>query len=412
MNIACKVLMGVLLGIMALAADKAPSPNWPQWQGPRRDNFSTDTGLLKKWPDGGPPLVWKATGMGRGYSGVAIADGKIYTMGDIDGSSCVIALDSGGKILWTSKIGPDTGNKNYPGTRSTPTIDGDKLYVLTQGGDVACVNAADGNVVWRRNLINEFAGEMVTQWGYCECVLVDDNKVICNPGSKDGAFLALDKNTGDQVWRNKEITDKGSYSSFILATIGGQKQYIKLDHMRLAALKPEDGSILWQALRHRGGQTVPTPIVRGNDIWVTSGGGGSELYHVDVKDGKFSASKVYANDYSDNHSGDVVVGDYIYGCAENGVLKCMRWADGKEMWTAHDTDKASITAADGRLYLRDEKKTMYLIEATPESFKLISRFDPPDRAKGVPNWSHPIVCGGFLYLRDQDVLLCYDVRQK
>ena len=410
MNNTCKVLFGAMLGVLAMGAEKA---NWPQWQGPNRDNLSTDTGLLKEWPKGGPPLAWKATGLGRGYSSVAIADGKIYTMGTIDGASCVVALDDGGKNLWTAKIGPENGNfGGYPGTRSTPTVAGDKAYAMTQSGDLACVNVADGKIVWQKNMTKDFGGEMMSMWGYSESVLVDGDNVICTPGSKQGAFLALDKNTGAIIWRTKEITDKASYSSFVVATIAGQKQYVKLTDKRVVALKPEDGSVLWQMPRTGATAVIPTPIVRGDDVWVTSGyNAGSQLFHVSAEGGKLTAKQVYANKFCDKHGGDVLVGDYIYGCSERGILTCMKWADGQETWTKPDLGLGSITAADGRLYFRDEKKNMYLIDTASDTCKIISQFPQPDHVKG-DIWAHPVVCGGFLYLRDGDILLCYDVHQK
>jgi outer membrane protein assembly factor BamB len=224
----------LLMGAWSWAAQPA---EWPQWQGPNRDNLSTDTGLLQKWPEAGPPLAWKQTGLGRGYSSVAIAGGHIYTMGDIDGNACIIALDMTGKHLWSAKIGPAAPDgKNYPGTRATPTVDGQVVFGLSQMGDLGCVNVADGSIVWTKNLIKDFQGEMMSSWGYSESVLVDGDNVICMPGGDAGAFLALNKKDGQQVWRNAKNTDKASYSSFVLATICGQKQYVKLTAKSLLAL--------------------------------------------------------------------------------------------------------------------------------------------------------------------------------
>ena len=419
------------LGTWSWAAQPAvPSAQWPQWQGPTRDNISTDTGLLQKWPEGGPPLLWKATGLGRGYSSVAIAGGHIYTMGDLNGSSCIVALDMDGKNLWSTAIGP-TAKVDYPGTRSTPAIDGDLAFGLTQGGEIGCVSLADHKLLWHKNMVTDFGGDIMNGWGYSESVLVDGDNVICTPGwpseakskkrgkaapaaVKSGTVMALNKKTGEFVWRTTSLMDKASYSSLTVAQIAGQRQYVGQTDSHVFGINPADGTILWQVDRaaQKAAAVVPTPIVRGDDVWVSCGYGiGTNLFHISNAGGHFKAEPVYAShDLCDKHGSDVLVGDYVYGTTDPGFIKCLSFATGKEAWKTPGPLGAFVVAG-SQLYFRGEKGTVCLLEATPTAYKVISQFEQPDRSEDLA-WAHPVVCGGKLYLRDEEILLCYDLRAK
>ena len=394
---------------------KATISSWPQWQGPDRTNVSSETGLLQKWPDAGPPLVWEVKGMGGGFSGVSIAGGHIYSMGDIDNASCVFALEQEtGKKIWSTKLGAAVGGNGYPGTRGTPTVDGELVYAMNQFGDIACVEAATGKVVWNKSMTADFGGKMMSKWGYAESLLVDGGNVICTPGGPDGTIIALDKKTGQPVWRSKGLTDSAAYSSLIIEEIGGVRQYIGLTSAHVFGISAADGGLLWEAARIGKTAVIPTPVYHDNDVFVTSDyGAGAQLFHISADAGKLSAAQAYTvKDFSVHHGGVVLVGDYIYGSSDPGILKCLRFKDGKEMWKDREPGKGAITAADNRLYFRNESTgTMYLIEITPDAYKLVSQFDQPDRS-AAKAWPHPVICGGKLYLRDEDVLLCYDVKTK
>jgi outer membrane protein assembly factor BamB len=395
--------------------------DWPQFRGPQRNGISTETGLLKQWPEGGPKLQWTAKGLGTGYSGISVAGGRIYTMGDGEDASYLHALDEAtGKIVWSVKVGAtggDGGNK-YPGTRCTPTVDGSTVYTLGQWGDLVAVATATGKEVWRKNLMKDLGGKMMSQWNYSESPLVDGNNVICCPGGADGTMVALNKQTGALVWRTKDWTDKASYSSVVVATIGGLRQYVQLTDAHVVGVQPADGKVLWKAPRAGKVAVIPNPIVDGNLVYVASGYGiGCNLFRVDSAGGKFTAEQVYASKDMVNHHGGVVkVGDNVFGFSDgNGWV----WQDLKTGQTVFKADqrkflgKGSVTAADGMLYLRAEGKTgtVVLLDGTVAEWKEKGRFEQPERSD-KSSWPHPVIANGRLYLRDWEVLLAYDVKQR
>jgi outer membrane protein assembly factor BamB len=410
-NVMAWALVLTLLSVVARAADE-----WPQFRGANYDDISADTGLMKQWPSQGPPLAWKITGIGLGYSGVSIGKGRIYTMGDIkDSGSFVYALnEADGKILWSAKVGDAGAPGGYAGPRCTPTIDGDLLFVLNQLGDLVCFQTADGKEVWRKSMKSDFAGKMMSGWGYSESPLVDGPNVICTPGGAEGAVVALDKKTGRLVWRNKDVRDPAAYSSLLPVEFGGVRQYIQLTGLSVFAVAAADGRLLWQAPRKGQTAVITTPIFKDGIVFVTSGYKiGCNAFQVTAANGKFTAKELYANKEMTNHHGGVVlVGDCFYGFSDdNKKLKCMELKTGKVVWEDSCVGKGSLTCADGRLYVRSEsgKGTMALVEAASAGYKETGRFDQPERSN-KSSWPHPVVCGGKLYLRDQDLLLCYKVK--
>ncbi len=397
---------------VANAADVA-SNDWPSFRGPNRDDVSQETGLLKQWPAEGPALAWKAEGIGRGYSSVSVAGGKIFTMGDKEGSSHVYALDMSGKIVWDAKVGKPGGN--YDGTRSTPTVDGNFVYSLGQFADLVCLQAADGKEVWRKNIERDFGGKMMSGWNFSESVLIDGDLLVCTPGGAKGTMLALDKKTGEMKWQTSEITDSAAYSSVIPADIGGVHQYIQLTAANVFGVDAKNGKVLWKAARKGSTAVIPTPIYFDNHVFVTSGYNiGCNCFKIDGKGGAFTATEVYASkEMIDHHGGVLRVGENLYGHSDNGGWKCMEMKTGKVLWKNPGVGKGSCTYADGHLYLRSEAGTgrIALVEASPVAYKQTGEFNQPNRS-GDHSWPHPVVSGGKLYIRDQDVLLCYDVKAK
>ena len=390
--------------------------DWPQWQGAARDNISTETGLLKQWPAEGPKLAWKTPGLGGGFSGVSVSLGRIYTMGDAADACYLRALDAAtGKILWSTKVGEPKGGSGHPGPRCTPTVDGTQIFALGQFGDLICVEAAAGRVRWRKNMLTDFQGMMAkTNWGYAESPLVDGNQLIVTPGGPSGTMAALDKNTGAVIWRTKEWTDNAFYVSSLFATIGGVRQIVQLTDQHVGGVDPATGKMLWLAVREGRTAIVTTPVVDGNLVFVTSGYGvGCHCFQVDHVAGKFTAKELYAKKEMDNqHGGVAKVGANIYGYADKAGWTCLEMSTGRVLWADKSKlGKGSLSCADGMLYLRLENGpgTVVLIDASPAGWQEKGRFDQPDRSK--PNsWPHPVIANGRLYLRDQDTLLCYDVK--
>jgi outer membrane protein assembly factor BamB len=411
------ILAGI--GFVAAAEGAHQSAAWSQWRGPKRDGKSAETGLLKQWPNGGPPLAWTARGIGSGYAGVAVVGGRIYTAGEEGDSSYVYALEEdGGKQIWKARLGKtgQVGRQATAGPRSTPTVDGDLVFALGQFGDLVCVQAADGKEVWRKHLTNDFGGKLQA-WGFSESVLVDGDRLICTPGGDKGTLAALDKRTGQTLWQSKDWTDNTQYASPIVVEHGGVRQYIQLTQKSLAGVRADDGTVLWKAPWPGQVAVIPTPIFHDGHVYVTSGYGvGCGLFKINAEGGKFTAQNVYATKDIINHHGGVILHEgKVYGHSDGTGWTCQDFKSGQVAWAEKGLGKGSIGYADGCFYLREEGgrggSAIALIEATPGSFKEKGRFRQPERSSG-PAWPHPVIAGGKLYIRDQDVLLCYDVKAK
>lgn len=411
----------IIFSILPMSVLRA-ADDWPQWRGPNRDGHSPDKNLLRDWPAAGPKLLWQAPGMGIGYTNVSVVGDRIFLMGDKDGSSQVIAVSrADGKILWEAKVGKAgaPGWGGFAGPRCTPTVDGDLVFAVGQYGEVACLEAASGKEVWHKDYTQDFGVDLhedLPEWGFCGMPLVDGEQVILVPGGKKGDLVALNKKTGELIWQSKDFTDSIHYSSPIVAEIGGVRQYIQLTEKSVAGIAAKDGSLLWRAKRNGKVAVIPTPIYHDGYVYVCSGYDiGDNLFKITAADGKFTAEQVYADKTMKNqHGGVVLVGKYLYGYSDGKGWVCQNFETGKAVWVEKDKlGKGSITYADGMLYLRDEagKGTIVLIEATADGWKEHGRFDQPERTD-KNSWPHPVVIGGKLYIRDQDVLLCFDVSEK
>jgi outer membrane protein assembly factor BamB len=412
----------VLLAALLLPGDPglwAGSFDSPQWRGAHRDATSAETGLLKDWPKDGPPLAWKATGLGAGYSEVSVAGGRIYTMSERPNpdkpkkpvETFVLALDEAdGKELWATPTGPRYGDG---GPRSTPTVDGDRVYALDPHGDLLCLEAATGKVVWSKNLPKDFGGE-VGGWHYSESVLIDGDRLICTPGGKTATLVALDKKSGDTVWKCEvpKGGDRAEYSSVVVADVGGQKQYIQFLHGGVVGVKASDGTFLWRYDHPANGTAnCSTPVYHDGRVFAASAygqGGGQARVPGDAARSK--AEEVYfVKEMQNHHGGMVLVDGYLYG-EGGGQLYCVDFKTGEIMWHERQPGKGSIAYADGRLYYRSEGGPVTLVEANPKKYVERGRFETPKGGSG-PAWAHPVLANGKLYLRHADVLFCYDVKQ-
>ena len=399
-----------LLGTAAYAAD------WPQWRGPDRTGISRESGLLKSWPADGPKLAWKAMGIGQGHSAPAICKGRVYGMGLVGDDEVVWALDERtGKAIWHTRIAAGTelqASQGGNGPRATPTVDGDQIYTLGVSGDLLCLNSADGRLLWKKNLVNDFGGH-VPAWGYSESPLVDGNRVIATPGGRNATMVALNKATGEVIWKS-QVADGSNvaYSSSIVADVDGRKEYIQFLAGGVVGIAAQDGKLLWRydAPANRQGINCSTPIYRDHLVFAASAyGNGGGLARLATSAGEVKAEEVYFTKQMQNHHGGVVLlGDYLYGF-DNSNLTCIEFQTGKIMWTNRSVGKGSVTYADGFLYARSEQGPVALVEANPKEYVEKGRFDQPDRSR-ANSWPYPVVANGRLYLRDQDVLLCYDVK--
>lgn len=385
--------------------------DWPQWRGRHRDGLSRETGLLKAWPEGGPKLKWATREVGVGYGGPALVGPRLYLVGDLSDGCYVLALErSSGQRIWKTRVGPPGGNSTYPGTRATPTIDGDLLITMTQHGDVVCLELPEGRLRWQKNLERDLGG-VRPMWHFGESPLVDGDRVICTPGGPQGTLAALDKRTGTVLWRSRGITNPPAYSSVILAECAGVRQYVQLTAQNVFGVEPQSGAPLWNVPREGVRAVVPTPVSAGNFVYVTSGYGlGGHLYRIEKNAAACSATQVYASKAIVNHHGGAIkLGDHLYGHSDGAGWTCQNFQTGQVVWQERGIGKGSITYADGHFYCRCEDGPVALIEATPEGYREKGRFRQPERSSKKA-WPHPVIAGGCLYLRDQELLLCYDLQ--
>ncbi|HEX5109998.1 MAG TPA: PQQ-binding-like beta-propeller repeat protein [Vicinamibacterales bacterium] len=408
------IVLAVLFGAGSMLTGQAPAAgDWPQWRGPERSGVSRETGLLKQWPKGGPPLAWSAADLGAGYGSVAVAGSRVFVQGMRGRDSIVTSLNrADGKVAWSKVIGQARENDRGSGPRSTPTVDGDTLYVLTENGDLAALRVSDGTRIWQQNILANFRGGN-PNWLVSESPLVDGNLVIVSPGGRGAGVVALDKTSGKTVWVSKELNDEAGYSSAVVADVQGVRTIMTLTSEAGVGLRASDGKLMWH-YRQVANQTanIATPVYSDSKVFYSSayGTGGALLALRADGAGQVKAQEVYfTRDMQNHHGGVVLVNGYLYGF-NNAILTCLEFASGKPMWRDRSVGKGAVTAADGNLYVLSEDNVVGLVEATPAGYREKGRFTIRDQ--GLPSWAHPVVSGGHLYIRNQAVLASYDVRAK
>ena len=422
-------LAAVLLGMAAWAgAPRAMAADWPQWQGPERNAISRERGLLQEWPKEGPRLAWKITGLGGGPSTPSIAAGRIFGMSHRGADEVVWAIsEADGAPLWVTRLGPvfrqDKWEQAAEGPGSTPTVDGERLYVVGLGGGVSCLQVRDGKVLWTRSLTDDFGGG-VPVWSYRESPLVDGDKVIVTPGGKDATLAALDKLTGKTIWKSQVPgSPRAAYSSAIALDFEGQRQYVQMTARALVGVAASDGRFLWRYDRpaNPNGINVSTPIHHQGHVFAASayGAGGGLVKLGRSASGAITAEEVYFTPKMQNHHGGMIVHEgTLYGANggnSGGFLLGLDFLTGEVRWderaTGRRVPKGSVAMADGRLYYRTEEGPVLLIEPSPKEYLERGRFEQPDRSD-KPAWAHPVIANGKLYIRDQDMLLAYDIKAK
>lgn len=404
-------LLTVTLSLTLQAAD------WPQWRGPNRDGISQDTGLLQEWPEGGPKLRWKRTDIGTGYSTPAVAGGKVFVQTTKDKDEFALCLDEAtGKDVWKTRIGDVGGGvgNSWPGTRSTPTIDGDRAYCLSSKGQFVCLGTGDGKEKWKKDFVKDLSGVVGAEqfsWAYCESVLVDGDLVICTPGGKDAALAALNKMTGEVVWKCAlDKSDNAEYSSIVSVAVGNGKQYVGFLRSGLVGVDAKTGKVLWKYEKIADqGANIMTPVVYQDKVFASSSRGGGALLELAAAGDPKEA--YHDKQLGTSIGGAVLVDGHLYGSTTSGGLYCAEFATGKKKWEEGSIGGASICFADGRVYVRRYSNgEIVLVEPNTKEFVEKGRVKQPDRSTFAA-WPHPIVANGGLYVRDHDTLVCWDVKK-
>ena len=407
----------VLLATVSIHAVRVPPSEaeepagWPEFHGPRRTNLSPETGLLARWPEGGPPLAWKYTGCGVGYANVSIAEGMIFTSGNADELEMVSALDLSGRPLWRSPSGP-AWRRATPGSRSTPTYDDGAVYVLNPNGRVAAFDARTGRTLWNVDLVERFEARGGV-WGMTENLIVEDGKVYCMPGGAKGRVVALDQQTGETVWANTEIEHTAAYCSPTVVTHRGVRQWISMTQRSVVSVDVETGELLWSVpFPPRAPQNALTPIYHDGHVFVASGHrtGGSLLRIAD--DSREATVVWHRRDLDNCHSGSILLDGKLFGAAcRNGGKQfyCVDFLSGETLQADHTLGKVGLTYADGMIYALGYQGAVSLLEVRPRGFEIVSRFELP-RMPANTYLAHPVICGGRLYIRCDDDLYAFDIR--
>ena len=461
----------LVLRLVAFLGTPLAAEDWPQFLGPRRDGICRETGLVRHWPQGGPPVVWSVNRLGEGFSSVAIRQGRLYTMGDLNGREHVLCLSTrNGRVLWSveptgaarrlarrvasywqrldangngqlEKAEWETQLPEAPryfaahppsqkgvlaksdlrrflggfrtdvgdGPRGTPTIDGDRLYVEGGQGDVSCLEIATGKTLWHVQLVDDLGGTVPVR-GYSESLLIVGNHVLVTPGGPGGTVVALKKDSGKVAWRSRGLVVGAEHCSPVLATINGIPQIIQFAKKGLYGLHRDSGMLLWQYTRTSNDfANCMTPVVEGPLVFSsTAYGTGGALIRIDNIGRRQIVREVYFEPKMANHHGGVLkYGDYLYGFG-NGGLICMHFRTGRIAWRSRSVGKGSLLIADGLLLLVGERHQVALALATPKAYIEKGRFTLPDL--GRPSWPYPVISDGRLYLRNMQQLTVRDLR--
>lgn len=403
-------VLALLITVALQAAD------WPQWRGPNRDGISQDTGLLQEWPEGGPKQRWMRTDIGSGYSTPVVVGGKVFVQTTRGKEEFALCLDEKtGKDVWKEKIGDlyEIPGNAWPGTRATPTVDGDRAYCLSSKGQLVCLGLADGKAKWTKDLMKDLGGVVGLKdanWAYCESPLIDGDLVICTPGGKDAAFAALNKMSGEVVWKTAlEKSDNAEYSSLMPIEVGNGKQYVGFLRSGLVGIEAKTGKLLWKYEKITDmASNIMTPVVYQDKVFASSSRGGGALLELAASG---NPKEVYHEQaLGTSIGGAVLVDGHLYGTAGTS-LYCVELATGKKKWDESSIGGASICFADGRLYVRRYSTgEIVLVEPSPKEYVEKGRVKQENRSKFAA-WPHPIVANGGLYVRDHDTLVCWDVKK-
>ncbi|WP_437194100.1 PQQ-binding-like beta-propeller repeat protein [Planctomicrobium sp. SH527] len=398
--------------------------NWPQWRGENRDGKAVEPGLKLDWEKSPPSHLWTIEGMGNGYASVSIVNNHLFTTGNFPEGQAVVCINlATNKPAWRTLVTSGKPRHDYEGSRCTPTIDGDRLYVVSSDGGISCLKVDNGELLWSRKFQDDFGGELMSGWGFSESPLVDGDKVLCTPGGNDAAMVALDKVTGKEIWRTAvpyqgDRGKKGAgYSSIVISEAGGVRQYVQLIGHGLIGVRAEDGKLLWGYDKVANAvANIPTPICKGDFVFASTGyqTGACLLKITKAKKDEVKATEVYfldAKTFQNHHGGMILDGDYVYAGHQHGkgIPICIHLPTGKIRWGGRvrpvGEGSAAITQVNDQLIFRYQDGTLALIKATESEYVPQGSFEPVFQER--ESWAHPVVAGGKLYLREQDKLMCY-----
>ena len=402
-----KIYLNILLAGICLTAS---AQDVVQWRGANRDGIYNESGLMKKWPDGGPKLLWHFDELGDGHTSAAVTSKAIFTTGMINGMGNIFSFDLSGKLLWKKEYGKEWA-ESHNGVRSTPLIVRDKLYFVSAYGQLFCMSTADGKTLWTIDLMKQYGAPNI-KWGITENLLFDGNLLYCTPGGPDAAMVALDINTGKEVWKSKGIGESSAYCSPMIVKLQNKKVLVNILQLSIVGFDASTGAVLWKHPFVMRPDVHPnTPIYKDGYLFCTSGYGLGSVMLKLAADGN-SVTEVWKDATCDPKMGGVVVlKDRIYGSGDrNRKFWCLDWKTGKELFSIKELSPANIIANEGLLYVYAETGTVNLVEPKADGFNIISTFPVPLGAN--THWAHLVIKDKKLYVRHGTSLMVYDIAAK
>lgn len=406
------VILVVGIAMLAPLVEGVEAYSWPQFHGPLRNNVSLETGLMKSWPQGGPELLWTARGLGHGFSSMSIRDGMICTVGNVGKDTVITALGLDGKPLWSRSNGP-AWTAAWPGSRSTPTFDGDRLYHQSPLGNIVCLKAKTGDVLWEKNILRAVKSKNST-WGLAESLLIDGDRLISCPGGPETSMVALSKHNGEFIWKAPSIDQLAGYCSPVVIDYAGLRIVVSMTAKALIGVNIKNGKLLWRVKNESyADENIMAPIFHNGCLFISTLKAGSVKWKLVSKAGKIELKELWRNKELDNHHGGMVLlGEYLYGSGgfrNANQWVCLDWETGQILQMEKGVGKGSLTSAGGMLYTLNTERRMGLVRATPTKIELISSFMIPPGGEGK-SWAHPVVCNGRLYVRHSDFMYAYKIR--
>lgn len=412
-----------LVGLVTIGSSQVRAEDWPTFRGASRTGVSTETGLLDSWPKDGPKLLWQAKGAGNGYSSPAVAAGRVYTMGDHDGSEFVSCFDgNSGKLVWEKEIGEAWNghprNPTWNGSRGTPTVDGDRVYVVHATGILVCLNAADGKINWQKNMKSDFGGKKHDSWGYGESPTIDGSLLLCTPGGNQATVVALDKVTGETKWTCANPKDAGAgHSSIVISYVGGRKIYVQNTASGPIGIDAQSGKLLWSYDVKPPVAFIPSPVIKDDYVLTVAGygTGGALIQQVAGADGSVTVKEIYGlnKDLDNKHGGVILVGNDLYaGFSDGNQVYCHDLVTGAKKWRERGSGQGStsVIAADGKLFIHYSNGVVAMAKADPSGFSEVSSFTAEGN-RDFPSWAHLVIANGKLLVRDGDLISCYDIKK-
>jgi outer membrane protein assembly factor BamB len=420
-----------VLSALLLFPAFAQASDWLQWHGPNRDAKSTETGLLKAWPESGPALERTIEGLGIGWSSPCVMGNRLYSTGEFEGRLRLMCFDISSPQtaqVWNSDAGP-AFTERFPGSRAMPIIDEDNIYLMSGTGRLAAFNIKDGSEIWNIDFVKKFKG-VIPRFGFSECPVIDGDKLICTPGGPDAAIVAINKRSSETIWTTVGLSDPAAFAQGIIIECQGVRQFVNMTGKALVGVRVSDGQLLWSYKRPANPRMshISTPIYRDNRVFAATSynlrqgpkhatSGGAALLVASAT--TWSASEVWnTNEMKAHHGGYVLIDGYIYGNNDRKGWTCLEFDTGKVMYKEKGIGKGSILYADGMLYMVGERGTVGLTPINPAEHKVVSSFKLPDvterkQWEGVHRytWAHPVIADGRLYLRSMNRIYVYNIKQ-